>query len=353
MIKNNTNWMVYGATGYSGKLIVERAVKAGMRPMLAGRSEDKVSALAKKYDLQYRVFSIGMLSDSDALISQMDLVLNCAGPFSQTAEVMIQACLKQQAHYIDITGEIDVFEYAASLDDAAEKRGVVLCPGVGFDVIPTDCVAAKLKKMMPDATHLTLGFDSRSGFSPGTAKTSVEALPNGGKLRKDGKIITVPLAAKTRKIDFGDGEKLAMTIPWGDVSTAFHNTKIPNIEVYIPSSPGMVKQLKRLNWVKPLLKMGWVQNLLKRRVEKKVKGPSQSTREKLKTFVWGEVKNATGDKKEYRIQVANGYEVTADGGVLVAQALLSSHEGAKGYQTPSMLLGDDLVEKLPGTHMVG
>ncbi len=347
--ENTSNWMIYGATGYSGKLIVERAVKAGMKPVLAGRSEAKVQALAKQYDLPYRVFDINALVDSDALISSMKLVLNCAGPFSQTAEAMMQACLKQQAHYIDITGEIDVFELAASLHDAAKQRGVVLCPGVGFDVIPTDCVAGKLKDMMPDATHLTLGFDSRSGFSPGTAKTSAEALPQGGKVRKDGVITTVPLAAKTRKIDFGGGEKLAMTIPWGDVSTAYHNTGIPNVEVYIPGSPGMVKQLKRMNWLKPILGLGWVQSFIKKRIEKKVKGPDKATRAKLTTFVWGEVKNAAGDVKEYRIEVANGYEVTADGSVYVTQALLGDHAQASGYHTPSTLLGSDLIEKLPGT----
>ena len=350
--KAEKNWMIYGATGYSGQLIVAKAVKAGMQPVLAGRSEDKVKALAEKYKLDYRVFDIDALIKSDALISQMALVLNCAGPFSQTADAMMQACLKQQAHYIDITGEIDVFELAASLDAAAKDRGVVLCPGVGFDVIPTDCVAGKLKAMMPDATHLTLGFDSRSGFSPGTAKTSAEALPNGGKVRQDGKIITVPLAAKTRKIDFGGGEKLAMSIPWGDVSTAFHNTGIPNVEVYIPASPGMVKQLKRMNWFKPILGLGLVQYFIKKRIEKKVKGPDEATRAKLTTYVWGEVKNAAGEFKDYRIEVANGYAVTADGSVMVAQALLGAHAKASGYQTPCTLLGDDLVEKLPGTKLL-
>ncbi len=345
------SWMIYGATGYSGELVVERAVKAGMKPIVAGRSESKVKQVAQRHDLDYRVFDIPMLEKSDALINGVSMVLNCAGPFSQTANVMMQACLKQQAHYIDITGEIEVFELAASLDDAAKNRGVVLCPGVGFDVIPTDCVAAKLKTKMPDATHLALGFDSRSGFSPGTAKTSVEALPQGGKVRIDGKIVTVPLAAKTRKIDFGGGEKLAMTIPWGDVSTAYHNTKIPNIEVYIPGSPGMVKQLKRMNWFKPILGLGLVQNFLKKRIEKKVKGPDEATRAKLTTHVWGEVKNAAGATETYRIEVANGYEITADGSVYVAQALLSSHAGVSGYQTPSMLLGDDLIEKLPGTQV--
>ncbi len=349
MNDTNNNWMIYGATGYSGQLIVERAVQAGMRPLVAGRSEDKVKALASQYDLEYRVFDMAALSQSDALISQMHLVLNCAGPFSQTAEVVMQACLKQQAHYIDITGEIDVFELAASLNEAAKQRGVVLCPGVGFDVIPTDCVAGQLKNMMPDATHLTLGFDSRSGFSPGTAKTSAQALPQGGKVRKDGQIVTVPLAAKTRKIDFGAGEKLAMTIPWGDVSTAYHNTGIPNIEVYIPASPGMVKQLKRMNWFKPILGLGLVQNFIKKRIDKKVKGPDQATRAKLKTHVWGEVKNAAGEVKTYRIQVANGYEVTADGSVYVAQALLGAQAQASGYHTPSTLLGHDLIEQIPGT----
>ena len=342
-------WMIYGATGYSGQVIVERAVKAGMSPIVAGRSEGKVKALAEQHGLDHRVFDIQALDKSDALISGVDLVLNCAGPFSQTAEVMIQACLKQQAHYLDITGEIAVFELAASLDQAAKDRGVVLCPGVGFDVIPTDCVAATLKAMLPDATHLALGFDSRSGFSPGTAKTSVEALPQGGKIRTDGVITTVPLAAKTRKIDFGAGEKLAMTIPWGDVSTAYHNTGIPNIEVYIPASPGLVKQLKRMNWVKPILGLGLVQKFLKSRVDKKVKGPDAATREKLTTHVWGEVHNAAGEVKTYRIQVANGYEVTADGSVLVAQALLGEQANASGYHTPSTLLGAELVEQLPGT----
>ena len=143
-----------------------------------------------------------------------------------------------------------------------------------------------------------------------------------------------------------------MTIPWGDVSTAYHNTKIPNIEVYIPGSPGMVKQLKRMNWLKPILGLGLVQSFIKKRIEKKVKGPDEATRAKLTTFVWGEVKNAAGETKEYRIEVANGYEVTADGSVMVAQALLGDAAKASGYQTPSMLLGDDLVEKLPGTKLL-
>ncbi|WP_154223433.1 saccharopine dehydrogenase family protein [Marinicella rhabdoformis] len=341
-------WMIYGATGYSGQLIVEQAVAQGLNPVLAGRSEEKVKTLAAQYNLPFQVFSIDELAKDHGLLADMFLVLNCAGPFSQTAAIMMEACLYQKSHYLDITGEIDVFELAASLDKTAQNAGVVLCPGVGFDVIPTDCVASQLKQMMPDATQLTLGFDSRSGFSPGTAKTSVEALPYGGKVRENGVIKHVPLAFKTRKIDFGGGEKLAMTIPWGDVSTAYHNTKIPNIEVYIPASLGLVKKMKRMNFLRPILGWRWIQNIIKNKIEKKVKGPSESTRQALTTHVWGEVKNEAGDVKTLRILTSNGYELTAQGSVHIAAAMLTG-VNRSGYQTPAMLMGADLVNKLPGT----
>src|SRR5262249_35233195 len=152
--------------------------------------------------------------------------------------------------YLDITGEIGVFEHAQALDPAAKAAGIVICSGVGFDVIPTDCVAAALKATLPDATHLALGFDSRSDFSPGTAKTSVEGLAQGRKARRAGRTIPAPLAYKTRPITFGNGEKLAMTIPWGDVATAYVTTGIPNIEVYIPGSPAMITRARRANRLK-------------------------------------------------------------------------------------------------------
>lgn len=341
-----SSWMIYGANGYTGELIAREATKRGHTPVLAGRSADKVAALAQELGLEKRVFG---LDDAAAVAEQLrgiDLVLHCAGPFSATAAPMIEACLKAKAHYLDITGEIGVFEHAQALNTAAQAAGVVLCPGVGFDVIPTDCVAASLKKALPDATHLALGFDSRSGFSPGTAKTSVEGLAQGGKVRRDGKIVTVPLAASVRSIDFGDGEKLAMTIPWGDVSTAFHSTGIPNIEVYIPGTPAMIANAKRANHVRWLLGLGFVQNMIKRRIGKTVKGPSEQVRAKLSTCVWGEVTNAKGEKKTARIKTANGYSLTITGSLAVVEFLLKN-KPAGGSYTPSKLVGADLVTLLP------
>jgi short subunit dehydrogenase-like uncharacterized protein len=341
-------WMLYGANGYTGELIAREAVRRDLNPVLAGRAAAKLEQLAGALGLQARIFDLENATAVESCIDGAALVLNCAGPFSATAAPMMTACLAAHVHYLDITGEIGVFEHAKTLNAAARAAGIVICPGVGFDVIPTDCVAAALKAALPDATHLALGFDSRSALSPGTAKTSVEGLAQGGKVRRDGQIVSVPLAYKTRRIDFGDGEKLAMTIPWGDVSTASATTGIPNIEVYMPASPAMVAWAKRANRLQWLLGMGMVQTFMKRRIDRTIKGPSAAKRETQPTFVWGEVTNAQGDKRTARIKTANGYSLTATGALAVVEHLLTRDLPA-GTHTPATLLGPDLVMHLPGS----
>lgn len=336
-------WMIYGAYGYTGELITHHAKKMGYQPILAGRNEAKTRELAERVHLDYRVFG---LNDEDIKenLKDVDLVVHCAGPFELTAEPMMKGCIESSTHYLDITGEISVFELANSLRKEAEEANIVLCPGVGFDVIPTDCIAARLKSQMPKATHLRLGFDSRSRMSRGTSKTSVRRLGEGGAVRKDGKIVNVPLAYKTDEINFGDGTKLAMTIPWGDVSTAYYTTGVPNIEVYIPASPKLVKSLKRLNRVLWLLKFGWVRNWLSKKVDKQPAGPDSKEREKLATWVWGEISNEQGETITIREKVLNGYTLTAQGAVELAVYVLRN-QLKPGFYTPSRLYGAKLIDR--------
>lgn len=341
-------WMIYGANGYTGELIAREAQARGLRPVLAGRSPPKIEALARELGLESRVFDLANVDASANQLAGISVVLHCAGPFSATSAPMLEACLMSKTHYLDISGEIAVFEHAQALNSRAQQQGIVICPGVGFDVIPTDCVAAALKAALPDATQLALGFDSRSGFSPGTAKTSVEGLAQGGRVRRNGKIVQVPLAFKTRKIDFGDGEKLAMSIPWGDVSTAFYTTGIPNIEVYIPGSPRLIANARRANYFRWLLGLKPVQDLLKKRIGSSVKGPDADTRERMPTYVWGEARNAKGATKTARIRTANGYSLTVTGSLAVVDHLLK-HDPKGGSYTPAKLVGADLVTRLPGS----
>lgn len=341
-------WLIYGANGYTGELIAREAKKRGMTPILAGRSQESVASLAGELGLEHRVFGLEHASGLRHGLQDVDLVLHCAGPFSATAGQMMRACLLTGTHYLDITGEIAVFEKAIAHDQEARAAGVVICPGVGFDVVPTDCIAATLKEALPAATRLTLGYDSRSGLSPGTAKTVVEGLPQGGCVREDGVIKRVPLAYKTRRIDFGNGEKLAMTIRWGDVATAFRSTGIPNIEVYVPASPKLVSRLRKISLVRSVLGLGMIQSFIKGRIDKKVKGPDAGQRRDAHMYVWGEVETVTGDRRTARIRTANGYDVTVTASLGILEILLAGTE-LVGYATPSMIAGRDFVTTLPGS----
>jgi short subunit dehydrogenase-like uncharacterized protein len=341
------SWMIYGANGYTGELIARQAVALGMAPVLAGRSAAKIQPLAQQLGLPHRVFDLSRpQAEWIEQLHGMQVVLLAAGPFSATADAMARACIQAGVHYLDITGEIDVFEHLHSLHAVAKAAGVVLCPGVGFDVIPTDCVALALKEAMPDATHLALGFETAMKLSPGTLKTSLESAPQGGRVRRDGRLMTVPLAHEVRRIDFGQGEKLAVAVPWGDVSTAFHTTGIPNVTVFIPSTRLGVWFMKLGNVFQSVLAMPWVQSGLQRLAGAWVKGPDEAARALAPSHVWGEATNAQGQRVTARVQTANGYSFTVPGALTVAKHLLTSSTPTAGFTTPARLMGSDLVTQV-------
>ena len=188
-------WMIYGANGYSARIILKVVSERGMKPIIAGRNRDQIDQLSSEHGLDSRIFDLTSFDSVSEQISDIDILLNCAGPFSSTAEMMISACLHTSTHYIDITGEIDVFEYAHSKNREAKASSVVICPGVGFDVVPTDCLAVMLQRELPSGTDLSLAFQPvASKLSPGTAKTAVEGASKGGWIRKNGQLLSVPLA---------------------------------------------------------------------------------------------------------------------------------------------------------------
>ena len=343
-----TRFLVYGANGYTGELIARAAVRGGLAPVLAGRGEGAVSRLAAELGLEHRVGALDHPAALRRLLEGVDAVLHCAGPFSATAAPMIEACLAARVHYLDVTGEIDVFEAAKARDADARRAGIVLCPGVGFDVVATDCVAAALHEALPGATYLALGFDSRSGLSAGTMRSTIEGLPRGGRIRSSGRIVTVEHAFRVRDIDFGDGVKSATTIPWGDVSTAHHTTGIPNIEVYVPMPPAQIAALRRLKYLLPLMRLAPVQSFLKARATKRTVGPDAAARERVPTWVWGEAQAPSGDLVAARIKVGNLYDFTVHAALGLTQRLLEGPVAA-GYRTPSQVVGARFIESLPGS----
>ena len=346
-----SRFLIYGANGYTGRLIADEALRRDLEPTLAGRNAAALEAMGKELGLKWRAFD---LSDAAALQREFDgfpLVLNCAGPFSATAQPVLDACLATRSHYLDITGEIDVFALCHRHHDRAVERGIVVAPGTGFDVVPTDCVAAMLKQRLPDATHLVLAFEAGGGPSPGTAKTSVEGLARGGRARIAGELVEVPLAWKSRTFQRDGEARSAMTIPWGDVYTAYISTSIPNIETYMTVPPATIGRVRRLRFIRPLLALGPVQSWLKRRAGARP-GPSAERRERSDCRVWGEVRNARGDEAKIELSTPNGYALTATASVGIVRRLLA--DGVPGgFYTPSRLMGAEYVLSLPGAHLVG
>ncbi|QYO68369.1 saccharopine dehydrogenase family protein [Leptolyngbya sp. 7M] len=339
--------LIYGANGYTGELITRYAVERGMRPIIAGRNETAIRALAEKHGLGHRVFSLDETAKLDAALNEVAMVLHCAGPFSMTSRQMGEACLRTKTHYTDITGEIAVFEACAAADGKAKDAGIMIMPGVGFDVVPSDCLARHLKDRLPTATDLTLAFYGIGRMSHGTQATMTMNIGNGGAVRREGKIMPVPAAWRTREIDFGEGVvKTGVTIPWGDVSTAFYSTGIPNIEVYTVAPRSAVKMMKLSRYLGPLLSTRPIQRYLQSKIPPG--GPTDEERAKGKTLLWGEVSDEAGGRVEARMECPEGYTTTALAALNIAEKILAGNF-LPGFQTPARAYGADLILELDGT----
>ena len=338
-------FLLYGANGYTGELITRYAVERGMKPVLAGRNAAAVGELAAKHGLEFRVFSLNDREKVDAALQEVEMVLHCAGPFSITSRPMVEACLRNKKHYTDITGEIAVFEACARLDERAKTAGIMVMPGVGFDVVPSDCLARHLKDRLPSATHLSLAFYGMGRISHGTQSTMTMNVGTGGAIRKDGVITPVPAAWKTREIDFGEVTKTGVTIPWGDVATAYYSTGIPNIEVFTVVPEKNLKMLKLSRYLGWLLAIKPFQDYLQKQIPSG--GPSDEERSQGKTLLWGEARDLNGNRVESRMQCPEGYTLTALTALNIAQKILDGNF-TPGFQTPAKAYGADLVLEIEG-----
>jgi short subunit dehydrogenase-like uncharacterized protein len=334
------SWLIYGANGYTGELIAREAVRRGERPILAGRNRESVEKLANELGCEWRVFD---LNKPD--LSGVQLVLNCAGPFIRTSKPMVDACLAAGVHYLDITGEISVFESILGRNEEAEKRGVTLLPGVGFDVVPTDCLAAMLADRMPDSTHLAIAFYPKgTSLSRGTTKTMLESIGEGGAIRENGKIVRVPMAYDVRQVPFSIGTRTAMTIPWGDVATAYHTTGIPNIRVYIATHAKTVKRMRLMRPLLPIAGLKPVRRLLQKFANRR-SGPDAQMRANARMYLWGEVRNARGAARAMTMTTPEGYAFTVVSALNAVERVLRSTR--PGAFTPAKLLGADFVATVP------
>ena len=334
--------MVYGATGYVGEHVARTAGRLGVKAIVAGRDAAKLDRIASEAGLERRAFGLDDPAAIDGALNKVAVVLNCAGPYKYTAEPLVEGCLRSRAHYLDITGELPVYEAIQARDGEAKARGVMLLPGVGFDVVPTDCLALHLKQRLPTATRLRLAFQpvGPAGLPPGTQRTAIEILQYGDRVRINGKLTRPDAAAKTISVDFGDGPVEAQLVPWGDVFTAYYSTGIPNIEDYVAARASLRRQMAFGRAIAPLTKFAPIRNLLLMAVRP---GPSAELRARTRTHVWGEVADDKGGRAVARLHGPEAGLVWTTITALGAAQKVVNGAAKAGYQTPASAFGKDFV----------
>lgn len=344
-----TSIIIYGSYGYTGQLVAKECKAKNLNVILAGRNRE---ALQKQHEQTGFPFEVVDVNDATALknlLQKGSVVIHCGGPFRYTAKAMADACLETKTHYTDITGEHQVFELLAGYDERAKQAGIMIMPGTGFDVVPSDCLALHLKNRLPSATHLQLAFTmSKGGLSRGTSKSMTEGLGYGSLIRANGILTPIPIGEKVLEIDFGAFKTKTLNIPWGDISTAWRSTGIPNIEVYTGATDKMINNAKRSNYLNWLLRQRWLKNFMLKQIDKKPAGPSEEKRESGRSYLWGKVWDSSGKECTSLLETISGYALTAKTAVSISEKILAGNFKT-GYQTPAMMYGEDLILEIATT----
>jgi short subunit dehydrogenase-like uncharacterized protein len=341
-------FLIYGSYGYTGQLIVERAIQEGLYPILAGRDEGRLRAQAEKFNLEYRAVSLDETVKLDSALHEVAAVLHCAGPFVLTFRQMAQACLRAKKHYVDISGEIEGFEALARLDDQARQAEIMIMPGAGFDVVPSDCLASHLHQRLPTVTHFRLFLRGvGGGVSRGTARSAVENMHRQGRIRRDGKLVPVPPAWQVLEQDFGRGPVKVVSVGWGDVSTAYYSTGVPNIETYFAFPPAAIQFLKLSRAAGALIYSRPIRNLLKWLIGYLIPpGPSCQKNETGFSLMVGEMRNRNQIVRA-KLRTPEGYRCTALTTVEIMKRILNG-DARPGFQTPARAYGSEFIMQFEG-----
>jgi len=343
--------IIYGATGYTGGLLARAAKQRGLRPILAGRDESKLRALGGELGLEHRVAPLD--ARLAGALGGAGVLLNAAGPFSKTALPLVEACLRKRLHYLDLSGEVAVIEAVRALGARAADAKVMLMTGVGFDVVPSDCLAAHVASRLARgsgpsrASRLSIGVSGLQMVSRGSARTIVDQAGESVSVRRDGAIVGVPPGTLERTFDYGEGERASLAVSWGDVASAFYTTAIPNIEVYWEATAPV-----RAWSMSSRLFGGFLRNPLGRswlgfHAEMLPDGPTDEERARGRAVIVAEADDGEGGKVRARLRTPEAYTLSCSTSLAIAERVAGG-DFEIGFQTPARVYGADFVLAFPG-----
>jgi short subunit dehydrogenase-like uncharacterized protein len=322
--------LIYGAAGYTGRMVAINARAAGVDIVVAGRAKDeaKLAALAAKFGAEYQLFAVDDLPAVKSALGDIGVLLNTAGPFMRTAEPLMQACIAAGVHYLDIAAELDSYQLAEKLDEAAIAAGVMLLPGSGGSVAMLGSLAARAVKRVIKPVRLRIAMHVAGGFSRGSAVSASENLNTALLRRVDGQL--VDRSADVRDFDFGQGPATSFPVTLPDLITIWRDTMIPNIETYVYLTDGAFPE-------GDLAAMP--------------DGPTLDQREANRYHAAVEVTGADGRVVRSVLETVNGYTFTTIAAAEAARRVLKG-EARPGFQTPARLFGDGFAETIADTSIV-
>lgn len=339
------NFLIYGANGYTGRLIAEEAVARGARPVLGGRNGASVASLAERLGCRAEAFDVHSRHEVELAVRKVRTVVNCAGPFSQTAYELATACVAAGVNYLDISGEVHEIERIFSLDALAQRSGSVLVPGVGY--AHSDCLCASVASQLDAPVSLALAFQGFGSASRGTVRTALEDLARGGALLRDSRLVPACEAQLRCVVPFASGARHAASVTWGDLAIAPHSTRTPNMTVYT-AMPRITSWLSPLvGLFGALLRSAWLRRRVERLADALVKNPGPEERDQGRIEYWACATDASGRSAARTMTAPNIYKLTVDA-VLAALARLSLESVRPGAHAPASAFGVDFMHELPG-----
>lgn len=341
--------LVYGATGFTGRRLVERARARGLVPVLAGRNGAALAALAEATGCPYRVAHLDDAGALDRMLDGMDVVVHAAGPFSRTAAPMREACVRTRTHYLDLTGENDVVEAHARRGDVARAAGVMVMPAVGYEVVPTDCLAAYVAARLPGACRLAIGIAGLRFMTPGSAKTFLGHARGGQRVRRNGVLVDRAPGESERTFPFEATPRAAVGVSLTDVASAYYTTGIPNIEGFYAATPAMRAVVTAWRYAGPLVGAAPTQAVLHAAADLYWRGPTREEQAEAGTVIVAEAVDGRGGFASARLHTPEPYAVTVVTATMIAERVLAG-DFEPGFQTPARVYGSELVLAVPGVH---
>lgn len=339
--------LIYGASGYTGRLAVQAALRRGLEPILAGRDPDKLARLARETGLEHRVAGLRDANALDEALRGVSVVLLAAGPFSATSRLMVEACLRAGAHYLDVSGEVPVVEALRALDREARERSIMVLPAVGFDVVASDCLGAHVARRLGSATHLALGIRGLELLTRGSARSLVEHAREPSRVRRNGDIVTLTPGALHREFDYGEGPRSSVNVTWGDVATSFHTTGIPNTEVYLEESAYLSAAMLASRWFGTVLGSAPWQTWLSASAALLPEGPSADQRARRHMTLVAEARDEHAGLASARLRTPEAFEFSGTTAAAIAGWALAG-DVEVGFQTPARVYGSDFVLDFDG-----